>query len=44
MLQVRKKALGMGLFDGCGLTQEEFAATRDSVVTLRNNLMKAIQQ
>jgi hypothetical protein len=34
----------MGLFDACGLTQGEFAATRESVVALRNNLFKSIQK
>ncbi|WP_296001488.1 MarR family winged helix-turn-helix transcriptional regulator [Rugamonas sp.] len=42
--RLREKAFGMGLFDACGLTQGEFATTRESIVTLRNNLFKSIQK
>ena len=42
--RLRVKAFGMGLFDVCGLTQEEFAAARESMGRLRNNLMKAIPE
>jgi DNA-binding MarR family transcriptional regulator len=40
---LREKALGMGLSDACGLTSEEFSATRESLVKLRGNLIKAIE-
>jgi DNA-binding MarR family transcriptional regulator len=42
--RLREKAFGTGLFDACGLTQGEFEALRESVVTLRNNLFKSIQK
>jgi DNA-binding MarR family transcriptional regulator len=41
---LREKAiiLSKGLFDSCGLTQGEFAATRQAVVELRNNLFRSM--
>jgi DNA-binding MarR family transcriptional regulator len=43
---LREKAiiLSKGLFDSCGLTQGEFAATREAVLELRNNLSRSIQK
>jgi DNA-binding MarR family transcriptional regulator len=42
---LRDKAfrISKGLLDACGLTQEEFAATRSIVVKLRNNLFKSLK-
>ncbi|WP_394778316.1 MarR family winged helix-turn-helix transcriptional regulator [Undibacterium sp.] len=39
--RLREKGLGMNLVDACGLTAEEFPKIQGSVVTLRNNLIKA---
>jgi DNA-binding MarR family transcriptional regulator len=42
---LREKAsrITMGLLDACGLTPEEFAATRSVVLKLRNNLFKSLK-
>jgi DNA-binding MarR family transcriptional regulator len=42
---VREKAnsLSAGLLEACGLTPEEFAATRSVVLKLRNNLFKSLK-
>jgi len=39
---LRERALGMNLSKACALTPEEFAETRNAVVTLRNNLLKSL--
>jgi len=42
--RLREKAFGMGLFDACGLTERQFAPARESAITVRNYLVKAIQE
>lgn len=41
--RLREKGLGMNLVAASGLTPEEFPKIQKSVVTLRNNLVKATQ-
>lgn len=41
--RLREKGLGMNLVAASGLTPEEFPKIQKSVVTLRNNLLKATQ-
>jgi DNA-binding MarR family transcriptional regulator len=41
--KLREKAFGLGLADVCGLTNEEFSATRASLIRLRGNLVKVIE-
>jgi MarR family transcriptional regulator, organic hydroperoxide resistance regulator len=42
--KLREKAFCMDLFDATGLTADEFAKVQKSVVTLRNNLIKAVSE
>ncbi len=39
--RLREKGLGMNLVNACGLSAEEFPKMQNSVVTLRDNLIKA---
>ena len=42
--RLREKSLTMSLVKECGLTPDEFASMRNGIVTLRNNLMKAVAE
>lgn len=39
--RLREKALRVGLMDACGLSEGEFVTTRESLIRLRSNLIKA---
>ena len=41
--RLREKALKMDLTDATGLAPDEFAKVQKAIVTLRNNLIKAVQ-
>ncbi|MQA41220.1 MarR family winged helix-turn-helix transcriptional regulator [Rugamonas aquatica] len=40
---LREKGLGMNLVDACGLTPDEFSTVQKAVATLRNSLIKSVQ-
>lgn len=42
--RLREKGLGMDLVDACGLTTQEFGKVQKAIATLRNNLIKAVQE
>jgi MarR family transcriptional regulator, organic hydroperoxide resistance regulator len=42
--RLREKGLNMNLMKACGLTDEEFPKMQNAVVTLRDNLIKAMQE
>ncbi len=41
---LRERAFGMGLFEACGLTQEEFTTARELLVKMRTSLFNSIQK
>jgi hypothetical protein len=41
--QLREKALKRDLLEATGLAPDEFAKVQKAIVTLRNNLIKAVQ-
>lgn len=42
--RLRERAFDVGLFDVCGMTQQEFATLRETVVTLRGHLRNALRK
>jgi len=42
--RLREKGLNMDLVDACGLTPQEFTKVQKSIATLRNNLIKAVEE
>jgi MarR family transcriptional regulator, organic hydroperoxide resistance regulator len=42
--RLREKGLHMDLVDACGLTPQEFGKMQKSIATLRNNLIKAVEE
>jgi MarR family transcriptional regulator, organic hydroperoxide resistance regulator len=42
--RLREKGLSMDLVNACGLTADEFPRMQGAVVTLRNNLIKSVQE
>lgn len=42
--KLREKAFGMDLVEACGLAPDEFSKMQKSIVTLRNNLIKAVSE
>jgi DNA-binding MarR family transcriptional regulator len=41
---LRAKGLNMNLVEACGLTPKEFPKVQKAIVTLRNNLIKSVQE
>jgi len=41
--RLREKGLNMDLVDACGLTSQEFSKVQKAIATLRNNLIKAVE-
>lgn len=42
--RLREKGLNMDLVDACGLTSQEFGRVQKAIATLRNNLIKAVEE
>ena len=42
--RLREKGLNMDLVDACGLTSQEFGKVQKAIATLRNNLIKDVEE